>query len=173
MVKIKRNTVLHKYLPSKSLPTHRHIPSGFTLQNEEFHLFMSNESTGVHKTGLNVLWLQPRVAFEYGFNPVASRKHAENMFNSKPPPSNDWFTAKYRGVHHDTIQQLLFVHHLISPSTDFAIRRSSQLSQTDIPYHLMLHHFGMSSILSAQVSIQTPHVDPTGGQGDVRREVEF
>ncbi len=34
---------------------------------------MSNEPPCLHETGLNVLWLQPGVAFENGFNAVASR----------------------------------------------------------------------------------------------------
>jgi hypothetical protein len=145
----------------------------FCLHKQRFHPFMSDQSSGIHKTGLNILWLQPRVAFEDGFNAVASRKHAQNMLNRKPPPPDDRLPTEYFGVDRDPIQESIFVHHFVSLSAALANRRSARPSRKRIPCSFMLDHFGMASIpfLKSASGFHTQILKK--GQGKVRQWGEF
>jgi hypothetical protein len=55
---------------------------------------MADVSSCIDQAGLDILLLQPGIAFEDRLGRVSSRQHAQDMINGQPPTADDGLAAE-------------------------------------------------------------------------------
>lgn len=62
------------------------------------------------ETRLNVLGLQPRIAFANGLRRVTGGKHSQDVLDGKPMPANNRLSGKDPRIDADALKKLLLIH---------------------------------------------------------------
>jgi len=65
---------------------------------------MTDMAPSVGEASLDVLFLEPRISFQDDFHRISRSEHAENMLNSQPSASDDWFTTEDPRIHRDAFE---------------------------------------------------------------------
>ena len=112
-----------------------------------FDAFMSDQTSGVHQTGTDIVRLQPGVARKDDVGRVAGGQHAEHVLNRETAVPDDRLAAENVGIRSDSAKELYFdasmshgapQHHATSvsmgasqvrPAATCAPRRTDPLSQ--------------------------------------------
>lgn len=71
---------------------------------------MAEKSASEHQAGLDVLPLEPGVAFEESLDRIARREHAENVLHGEATPANDRLATEDFGIDGDSLQKSSLVH---------------------------------------------------------------
>lgn len=71
---------------------------------------MAEKSASEHQAGLDILSLEPRVAFEESLDRIARREHAEDVLHGEATPANDRLATEYFGIDGDSVQESGLVH---------------------------------------------------------------
>src|SRR5271166_1915284 len=74
------------------------------------HPLMTDMPPSVGEASLDVLFLEPRVSFQDVFHRISRSEQTENMLNSQPAASDDWFTAEDLRIHREASEQFVLAH---------------------------------------------------------------
>src|SRR5262249_44790601 len=91
---------------------------------ERLDAFMTDQSTRIDQTRLDVFFLQPGVALQQDLGRVASCEHSEHVFDRKPTPAHDGLAAEDVRIHRDAFEEFLFVHCCLTQSTLTGLQRT-------------------------------------------------